>query len=116
MNIVSRNRLKRVERNDTYLNHVCRLPLSIVSLERIDKKPKLSANTATFISCRSRLNIMLAGAAVGSEEKGRGGEKKSVINRFNAGRLFRFKYRLVCHFKLLTGMVGVMSWTRLPEN
>ena len=37
---------KRIERSDAYLTHVCRLPLNIESLQRIDKKkPELSANT-----------------------------------------------------------------------
>ena len=47
----SKNRLKRGESSYAYLTRVCRLPRSVESLERIDEKPELSANTVAFISC-----------------------------------------------------------------
>jgi len=43
-----------------YLIHVCRLLQRVESLERVDKKLELSTNTVTFISCKSRLAIILA--------------------------------------------------------
>jgi hypothetical protein len=49
--------VKKGERSDTYLTHDCRL---LWSLERMVKKPDLSANILAFISCKSRLIIMLA--------------------------------------------------------
>ena len=49
-----------------YLTHDCRLPLSVSSLGRIDKKKQeLSANTVAFISCTSRLTIVVAVATTG---------------------------------------------------
>ena len=56
------NWLKRRERSDTYLTCVCRLLLSVESLERIYIKMELSAKTVAFISRIIRLIIMLAGA------------------------------------------------------
>ena len=49
----STNGLKRGERSDIYLTHVCRRPQSIKSVERIGKNQKLSANAVAFISCKS---------------------------------------------------------------
>ena len=57
--------LNRVERSDTYLIHVCRLPWRVERLERIDKKPKCSPTLWLFISCRSILTVTLAGATGG---------------------------------------------------
>ena len=45
-----RNRLKRGERNNTCPTHICRLLQSLESLEKIDKKLELSANTVAFSS------------------------------------------------------------------
>ena len=63
MKKTKKNGLKWGERIDAYLTHVCRLPQNVESLERTDKNPELSANTVAFISCRSRLAIVRAGAA-----------------------------------------------------
>ena len=41
--------------------------------ERTDKKPKFTANTVAFISCRSRLTILLLGTARAQREEGGGG-------------------------------------------
>ena len=43
--------LKRKEKSNTYLTHVCRLLQSLERLERIEKS-ELSAGTVAFISCR----------------------------------------------------------------
>ena len=67
-----KKKLKRGERTDTYLMLVCRLLQSIERLERIYKKTRAFSQHVAFISCRSRLTIMLAGTARGSGEKGRG--------------------------------------------
>ena len=56
------NRIKRGERSDTYLTHVYRLPWSIGSPERTDKKQELSVNTVAFINCRIKVTIMLVDA------------------------------------------------------
>ena len=56
-------------KSDTYLTQVCKLLQSIENLERIHKKPELSANIVAFISCRSRLTLMLAGAPGGAVER-----------------------------------------------
>ena len=53
--------LKRGEGSDTYLTHVCRMLQSVDGLERMDKKLELSVNSVDFISCRSRLTVLLAG-------------------------------------------------------
>jgi len=63
--------LKREEKSDTYLIHICRLPQSVKSLERPYEKLELSDNTVAFISCRSRLAIMLADVARGQWGKGK---------------------------------------------
>ena len=76
---MSKNRLKRGERSNTYLTHVCKLPWSVQSLERIDKKLELSVNTVAFICCRSRLTITLAGAARGKWGWGEGSRVSSSI-------------------------------------
>ena len=56
---------------NTYLTHVYRQPQNTERPELKHKDQELSANIVSFISCRSRLTIMLTGAASG--EKGRGG-------------------------------------------
>ena len=52
------NELKRGERSDTYLTHVCRLPQSIESLERMDKnwifQPTLWHSLAIEVYCADR--------------------------------------------------------------
>jgi hypothetical protein len=52
---MTRSRIERGKRNDTYLNHVSRLLQSIESPERTDKKHMLSANT---VEVSILLNIM----------------------------------------------------------
>ena len=47
--------LKRREKYDTYLTHVCREPS-----EKIKYKIELSGNTVAFISCRSRLTKVVS--------------------------------------------------------
>jgi hypothetical protein len=42
---------------------ICRVPQSVESPKRIDKKPEFSAKTVAFVSCRNRLTLILAGAA-----------------------------------------------------
>jgi len=37
------------------LTHVCRMPWSIESLERMYKNQKVSANTVAYINCKSRV-------------------------------------------------------------
>ena len=66
-----KNKLKRGQKCDIYLTHVCRQPWSVERSERTQRKQELSANTVAFTSCRSRLTIMLACAGRG--EKGSGG-------------------------------------------
>ena len=56
--------LKRGERSNTYLTHVCRLPKNGERLERINLKKELSANTVAFFSLEVD-RPMLAGAARG---------------------------------------------------
>ena len=63
------------------MTHICRLPRSIESLERIDKEQDISAKTVAFISYRSRLNIIVAAAARGEKGNG-GGGRQSEITRF----------------------------------
>ena len=69
-----KNRLKSGERSDAYLTQICRFPRSIAraSVERTDRKLERSASTVDFISCRSRLTIILTCVARGSGEKGSG--------------------------------------------
>ena len=45
---------------------------SIECLDGIDKKSELSANIVAFISCRSKLTKVLAGATKGIREVGEG--------------------------------------------
>ena len=58
----------------TWLN-VCRYLYSIKRLRCKHKDWELSANTVAFVSCRSRLTIMLAGASIGRREGGWGGRE-----------------------------------------
>ena len=41
----TKNKLEEGERSDTYLTHVCRLPLSTETVEKMDINQKLSAST-----------------------------------------------------------------------
>ena len=66
---------------------------------------EVSANTVAFISCRSRLVKVLAGAA--REEKGSMGQECQVkLLDVDTRRLSGLKYKLICHFKLAVDMVG----------
>ena len=59
---------------------------------------ELSTNTLAFISCRSRLTVMLACTARGM--KGCGGEGCPVrLLDVDTGRLLGLKYKLVCRFE-----------------
>ena len=80
------------EKSNSYLTLVCRLTR---------KEQELSANTVTFIGCR---RIMLADAARGVVRRSR-----VRLTDVDTGRLFGFKYKLVCYFKLTEDMVGVES-------
>ena len=59
---MTKNRLKWREKSNTYLTNVYRLPQSIGSPEK-ERENRSFQPTLAFISCRSRLTIMLAGAA-----------------------------------------------------
>ena len=61
----TKNKLKREERSDIYQFNVCKVLRRIENLERMNKILKHSTNTVVFIGCRSRLTIVLAGAARG---------------------------------------------------
>ena len=51
------------------LTQVSRLQRNVESLPINDEKPELPASKVAFISCRSRLTIMLADGTRGSGEK-----------------------------------------------
>ena len=55
---ISVGSIAREEGSDTHLTHVCSLLQSVENRERVGKKPKLSASTVGFISCRARLITM----------------------------------------------------------
>ena len=66
------------------------------------KYKELSANTVAFISCRSRLTKVLAGAA------GRGGGRVRLSN-VDTRRVLGLKYKLIYCFILAVDIVGVAS-------
>ena len=68
------------------------------------KYNKLSVNTVAFISCR--LTKVLAGAARGKKGSKGGGGRVRLLD-VDIRRLSGLKYKLICHFKLATDMVGV---------
>ena len=69
------------------------------------KYEELSANAVAFITCRHRLNKVLAGAARVKKGSKSGGSRVRISN-VDTGRLTGFKFKLICCFKLAADMVG----------
>ena len=69
------------------------------------EKIELLANTVAFISSRHRLIEVLAGATRG-ERGSKGGGGRVRLSDVRIERLSGLKYKLICHFKLATDMVG----------
>ena len=61
-----------------------------------------------FISCRSKLTKVLAGAARGKKGS-KGGGSRVRLPDADTGRLLGLKYKLICHLKFAADMVGVAS-------
>jgi hypothetical protein len=100
--------LKRGDDCNAYLIHACRQPQIVERSEWEHTKQELLANTVAFISCRSRLTIILVGAAKGEKGNGGGGGQVKLPD-VNTEKLSDLKYELVCHFKLTAHMDGVVS-------
>ena len=105
-----KNRLKRREVCNTYLTHVCRQPGSIERSERRHRKQEHSVNTLSFISFRSRLTIMLAGAA---REKAKWGYQMLILGDCLD---WSKSWYAASNWRWHQGVCLWCGWTSIPEK